>query len=95
VFQPLARGRVRAGHGCDYARFVYRRALLQQSKGWGKSPIGAALALFEFAGPSLPDGIDARGEAVGHPWGAGGAPPPWVQIAAFRRTRPFERRVRA
>jgi hypothetical protein len=62
--------------------FVYRRALLQQSKGWGKSPLGAALALFEFAGPSLPDGTDAHGEPVGRPWGTGGAPPPWVQIAA-------------
>jgi phage terminase large subunit-like protein len=33
-------------------RYVYRRGCLQAAKGWGKSPLGAALALAEFAGPT-------------------------------------------
>lgn len=65
----------------DGDTFTFRRSLLQQAKGWGKSPLAAALALFEFAGLALPDGTDASGEPVGRPWGTGG-PPPWVQIAA-------------
>jgi phage terminase large subunit-like protein len=34
--------------------YVYRRASLQAAKGWGKSPLGAVLALAEFAGPVAP-----------------------------------------
>jgi hypothetical protein len=34
--------------------YVYRRAALEQAKGWGKSPLGAVLALAEFAGPVAP-----------------------------------------
>lgn len=34
--------------------YVYRRAALQAAKGWGKSPLGAVLALAEFAGPVAP-----------------------------------------
>lgn len=63
-------------------RFVYRRDLIERAKGWGKSPLAGALALFEFAGPAVPDGWDAEGRAVGRPWGDGDLPPPWVQIAA-------------
>lgn len=75
-------------YALDEDAFVYRRALLQQAKGWGKSPLAAAITLFEFAGPALPDGTDARGEPVGRPWGTGGAPPPWVQIAASSEEQP-------
>lgn len=35
-------------------RYVYRRAALQAAKGWGKSPLGAIIALAEFAGPVAP-----------------------------------------
>jgi phage terminase large subunit-like protein len=31
--------------------YVYRRGALEAAKGWGKSPLGAVLALAEFAGP--------------------------------------------
>src|SRR6266545_62470 len=34
--------------------YVYRRGALEQAKGWGKSPLGAVLALAEFAGPVAP-----------------------------------------
>jgi phage terminase large subunit-like protein len=32
--------------------YVYRRGALEAAKGWGKSPLGAVLALAEFAGPT-------------------------------------------
>jgi phage terminase large subunit-like protein len=35
-------------------RYVYRRALLQQPKGWGKSPLATAIGIAEFAGPVAP-----------------------------------------
>lgn len=57
--------------------FAYRRAALRRAKGWGKSPILAAVALGELAGPVLFDGWDADGSAVGR-----AHPAPWVQIAA-------------
>jgi phage terminase large subunit-like protein len=38
----------------DAGDFVYRRAALEGSKGSGKSPLGAVLALAEFAGPPAP-----------------------------------------
>ena len=34
--------------------YVYRRGALEAAKGWGKSPLGAVLALAEFAGPVAP-----------------------------------------
>ena len=34
--------------------YVYRRGALEQSKGWGKSPLGAIIALAEFCGPVSP-----------------------------------------
>ena len=52
------------------------------AKGWGKSPLVAALALCDFAGPALFDGWDAGGEPVARPWGTGDDPAPWVQVAA-------------
>ncbi len=38
------------------ARFAYRRAALQQPKGWGKSPLAAMLSIAELVGPVRPDG---------------------------------------
>ena len=63
-------------------RFMFRRGCSRRSKGWGKSPIEAAKAIAEFAGPVRFDGWDAAGEPVGRPWGVKGDPPALVQIAA-------------
>jgi hypothetical protein len=67
----------------DSGEFIYRRALLEQSKGWGKSPFAAGLAIAEFAGPTFFDGFGVDGQPVGRPWGTGNAPPPVVQVAAL------------
>lgn len=61
----------------EHARRVFRRGAVRRSKGWGKSPLLAAICLAEFAGPVLFDGWDAYGRPVGRP-----QPTPWVQIAA-------------
>jgi hypothetical protein len=63
-------------------RRIYRRGASRRSKGWGKSPVEAAKALAELAGPVLFDGWDANGEPVGRPWGTGNLPQALVQIAA-------------
>ncbi len=57
--------------------FVHRRARLEMAKGWGKSPLLAAIALAEFAGPVRFGGWDDDGEPVGVPvhW-------PVVEVAA-------------
>lgn len=65
----------------DKGRFIYRRGLLQEAKGWGKSPEGAALAIAEFAGPVRFARFE-HGDPVARPWGQEGDPPAWVQIAA-------------
>lgn len=57
--------------------FVYRRAVIEQAKGWGKSPLAAAIALAEFCGPVRFDHFDAHDEPVGIRWRK-----PIVQIAA-------------
>lgn len=49
-------------------RFKYHRALLGRARGWGKSPMLAALAAVEGLGDVLPDGWDADGQPVGRPW---------------------------
>lgn len=58
----------------------YRRGLLSRPRGWGKSPLLAALACAEALGPVVPDGWDADGEPVGMPWER--VRTPLVQIAA-------------
>lgn len=66
----------------ETGRRLYRRVHFEDAKGWGKSPLAAAIALAEFAGPVCFDGWDANGEPVGVAWGTRGRPAPWVQIAA-------------
>lgn len=66
----------------ERGRFVYRRGASRGSKGKGKSPIEAAKAIAELAGPVVFDGWDAAGEPVGRPWGTGDLPNALVQIAA-------------
>lgn len=61
-------------------RFRYERALLGRPRGWGKSPLLAAIACFEALGPALFDGWDAEGQPVGKPWSA--VRTPLVHIAA-------------
>ena len=58
----------------------YRRAVLSRPKGWGKSPVLAALAAVEALGDVVPAGWDAAGEPVGRPWCD--LRTPWVQLAA-------------
>lgn len=57
--------------------FVNRRGRLEMAKGWGKSPLLAAIALAEFIGPTVFDGWDASGEPRGKP-----RERPVVEIAA-------------
>jgi hypothetical protein len=58
-------------------RWLFRRGQMVRPKGWGKSPLVAALGCAELAGPVLFDGFAADGEPVGRPH-----PSPWVQLAA-------------
>ncbi|HET6634692.1 MAG TPA: terminase TerL endonuclease subunit [Streptomyces sp.] len=58
----------------------YRRGVLSRPKGWGKSPVLAAIACAEALAPVVPDGWDAEGEPVGRPWAE--LRTPWVQLAA-------------
>jgi hypothetical protein len=45
-----------------------RRAVLSRPKGWGKSPLLAALCLAEALAPVVPDGWNEAGEPVARPW---------------------------
>jgi hypothetical protein len=63
-------------------RRIFRRGASRRMKGWGKSPVEAAKAIAELAGPVVFDGWDANGEPYGKPWGTGNLPQAWVQIAA-------------
>ncbi|NUK72107.1 terminase [Streptomyces lunaelactis] len=58
----------------------YRRAVLSRPKGWGKSPLLAALTCAEALADVVPDGWDANGEPVGRPWSS--VRTPWLQLAA-------------
>lgn len=57
-------------------RWVYRRGQLRRAKGWGKSPLTAALALVELCGPCRFDGWDANANPVAAPH-----PMPWIVLA--------------
>jgi len=57
-----------------------RRAVLGRPRGWGKSPLLAALCAVEGLGPVVPDGWDADGQPVGKPWAM--VKPPLVHMAA-------------
>jgi hypothetical protein len=61
----------------ERGRFIYRRGMLSRPKGWGKSPLVAAICATELLGPVKFDGFDANGVPVGRP-----APSPVVQICA-------------
>lgn len=57
-------------------RFLYRRGVLRRMKGWGKSPVMAALALAELCGPVRFAGWDENGQPLAKKVAA-----PWVQLA--------------
>lgn len=67
----------------DQGRFVFHRGAIRRSKGSGKSPYVAALALAEFRGPVRFGGFDRVRAAEGLEF-LEGVPVsmPWVQIAA-------------
>lgn len=46
----------------------YRRAVLSRAKGWGKSPLLAAIGAAEGLADVVFDGWDASGQPVGKPW---------------------------
>lgn len=59
---------------------VHRRGVISRPRGWGKSPMLAAMCLAEALGPVVPDGWDADGQPVGKPWSS--ILIPVVQVAA-------------
>jgi hypothetical protein len=61
-------------------RRVIHRAVLSRPRGWGKSPMLAALAAWEALGEPVFDGWDADGQPVGKPWVA--VRTPLVQIGS-------------
>lgn len=61
-------------------KFIYKRGLLGRPRGWGKSPLLAALSLTEFLAPICFAGWDAYGQPVGRPWAD--IRTPMVHIAA-------------
>lgn len=61
----------------EKGRFLYRRALLARPKGWGKSPLLAAICSTELLGPVQFDGFDYNGKPVGRP-----SYSPLIQLAA-------------
>lgn len=68
--------------------FTYRRSISERAKGWGKSPLHAAIALAELGAAHPDDSAPVKfaswkgSEPEGRPWGTGGLPRPWIQIAA-------------
>ena len=46
-------------------RFIYRRAVLQRLKGWGKDPLAAIVSWFELLGPCRFSHWDENGDPVG------------------------------
>jgi hypothetical protein len=64
----------------ETGRRKFNRGVLGRPRGWGKSPLLAALACAEALGPVVFDGWDADGQPVGKPWAL--VPTPVVQLAA-------------
>lgn len=67
----------------DDGRFIHNRSCMRHSKGRGKSPFAAALALAEFIGPVRFAGFDSVSDEAGFEFLVGKrVAMPWVQIAA-------------
>jgi hypothetical protein len=54
--------------------------VLSRPKGWGKSPLLAAIACAEALAPVVPAGWDSKGRPVARPWAE--IRTPWIQLAA-------------
>lgn len=67
AIDPKFTGPAISGRALHNGRLV-RRAVLSRPKGWGKSPILAALCIAEALAEVVPDGWDANGEPIGRPW---------------------------
>lgn len=63
--------------GDDESYFLYTNISLRRAKGWGKTPLLAALAIIEYIGPCRWGGWDENGLPIAVP-----VPLPKVQIAA-------------
>lgn len=61
-------------------RRIVQRGVLSRPRGWGKSPLTAAMACVEALGPVVPAGWDANGRPVARPWSD--LRRPLVEIAA-------------
>lgn len=61
----------------DNGRYAYREGVLRRSKGWGKDPYCAALALVELCGPVAFSHFDDDGNPVGKQRHAA-----WITVAA-------------
>lgn len=64
---PLFEGPPVTGRSLRNGRLI-RRAVLSRPKGWGKSPIVAAICLAEALAPVVLDGWDVDGQPVGREW---------------------------
>jgi hypothetical protein len=64
---------------------LIHRGVLSRPRGWGKSPLLAALAAWEALGEPVFDGWDADGQPVGRPWSD--LRTPLVQIGAVSETQ--------
>ncbi|HEX9227482.1 MAG TPA: hypothetical protein VF885_12640 [Arthrobacter sp.] len=64
----------------EFGRWLFTAGQLVLPKGKGKSPLAAAVAICELAGPTEFGGFDENGEAYGIPYAS-----PQVQLAAVSR----------
>lgn len=62
----------------EYGKFLYRRGVLERPKGWGKSPLLAAICSCELLGPVRFSHFDGDNKPVGRPY-----PSAYIQIAAI------------
>lgn len=62
----------------ETGRFIFNKGMLSRAKGWGKSPLLAAICCTELCGPVKFSHFDAKGNAVGKVH-----PSAWVQLAAI------------
>lgn len=81
AIDPLFDGPIVHGNTFRNARMV-RRAIFSRPKGFGKSPMLAAMLLVEAIGDVVFDGWDADGEPVGRPWNTLGFKPKTQLTAA-------------
>lgn len=71
----------------ETGRWKYRRGLLGRPRGWGKSPLLAAIACLEALAPIVPAGWDAKGQPVGRPWSEIRTPNVHIAAVSEEQTR--------